>query len=194
MADLQRCGAKTRMGSLCNRVAGWGTSHKGEGRCKAHGGADGAGAPKGNTNALKHGLYQRIHYDCMSEEERAIAAALEFDPFEIAKDSLVLLTIRERRILKRIAVLSESEYITVEQVYAKGYNVKGAVDMITTTKHPTVLIAQLEDALNTIAARKAKVVDQLYAYAKPEQRRMLDGLMGAIGRSLGLEPREDEDE
>jgi hypothetical protein len=130
----------------------------------------------------------------MSEEERAIAAALEFDPFEIAKDSLVLLTIRERRILKRIAVLSESEYITVEQVYAKGYNVKGAVDMITTTKHPTVLIAQLEDALNTIAARKAKVVDQLYAYAKPEQRRMLDGLMGAIGRSLGLEPREDEDE
>ncbi len=30
---------------------------KGERRCRMRGGAEGSGAPKGNKNALKHGLY-----------------------------------------------------------------------------------------------------------------------------------------
>ena len=30
---------------------------KGKRRCRMHGGAKGSGAPKGNKNALKHGLY-----------------------------------------------------------------------------------------------------------------------------------------
>ena len=29
----------------------------GKRRCRMHGGAEGSGAPKGNKNALKHGLY-----------------------------------------------------------------------------------------------------------------------------------------
>ena len=32
---------------------------KGKCRCRMHGGAKGSGAPKGNKNALKHGLYIR---------------------------------------------------------------------------------------------------------------------------------------
>ena len=31
----------------------------GKRRCRMHGGAEGSGAPKGNKNALKHGLYTR---------------------------------------------------------------------------------------------------------------------------------------
>jgi glucans biosynthesis protein len=30
---------------------------QGKKRCRMHGGAPGSGAPKGNKNALKHGLY-----------------------------------------------------------------------------------------------------------------------------------------
>lgn len=33
---MATCGAQTRSGSACALVAGWGTSHKGEGRCKHH--------------------------------------------------------------------------------------------------------------------------------------------------------------
>ena len=33
-----KCGAQNRAGSPCNRPAGWGTDHPGEGRCKLHGG------------------------------------------------------------------------------------------------------------------------------------------------------------
>ena len=31
----------------------------GKKRCRMHGGAEGSGAPKGNRNALKHGIYTR---------------------------------------------------------------------------------------------------------------------------------------
>ena len=38
-ATTRTCGAKTRAGTPCQRPAGWGTDHAGEGRCKLHGGA-----------------------------------------------------------------------------------------------------------------------------------------------------------
>ena len=47
-----RCGARTRMGRPCAAPA-----VKGRARCRMHGGALGSGAPKGNQNALKKGLY-----------------------------------------------------------------------------------------------------------------------------------------
>ena len=49
-----RCGARTRSGTPCRSPA-----VAGRARCRMHGGAKGSGAPRGNTNALKHGLYTR---------------------------------------------------------------------------------------------------------------------------------------
>ena len=49
-----RCGAKTRSGAPCQAPA-----VAGKKRCRMHGGAKGSGAPKGNQNALKHGMYSR---------------------------------------------------------------------------------------------------------------------------------------
>lgn len=53
MALSPRCGAKTRAGTSCRSPA-----VSGKVRCRMHGGA-GSRAPKGNQNALKHGLYTR---------------------------------------------------------------------------------------------------------------------------------------
>jgi len=52
------CGAENRAGDPCQQVAGWGTDHVGEGRCKLHGGVtgDNHGPPEGTANAEKHGL------------------------------------------------------------------------------------------------------------------------------------------
>ena len=47
-----RCGATTRGGAPCRAPAVTGKK-----RCRMHGGAAGSGAPKGNKNALKHGLH-----------------------------------------------------------------------------------------------------------------------------------------
>ncbi len=64
MAD-NVCGAKTRAGKPCNNkpIAG-------KKRCRLHGGLS-PGAPKGNRNNLKHGIYSRIFDD--SQIDDAIA-------------------------------------------------------------------------------------------------------------------------
>lgn len=54
MRASPRCGAKTRKATSCLSPA-----VSGKLRCRMHGGATGSGAPKGNTNALKGGLYNR---------------------------------------------------------------------------------------------------------------------------------------
>ena len=51
LAEAPRCGAKTRSGKPCEAPA-----VKGKLRCRMHGG-NSPGAPKGNKNAFKHGLY-----------------------------------------------------------------------------------------------------------------------------------------
>lgn len=52
MQNSLRCGAKTRAGTPCKSPA-----VSGKKRCRMHGGAKGSGAPIGNQNALKHGMY-----------------------------------------------------------------------------------------------------------------------------------------
>lgn len=54
MRTSLRCGAKTRKGTPCQAPA-----VTGKARCRMHGGAKGSGAPIGNRNALKHGMYTR---------------------------------------------------------------------------------------------------------------------------------------
>jgi hypothetical protein len=62
------CGAKTRDGSACIN-----SPEPGKSRCRLHGGATGAGAPIGNKNAEKHGLYSRE----MKELRRSIKKFLK---------------------------------------------------------------------------------------------------------------------
>ena len=54
MLASPRCGAKTRSGGSCCSPA-----VRGKRRCRMHGGAPESGAPKGNQNARKHGLFTR---------------------------------------------------------------------------------------------------------------------------------------
>jgi len=52
MQASPRCGAKTRAGEPCHAPA-----IRGKRRCRMHGGMVKSGAPKGNRNARKHGLF-----------------------------------------------------------------------------------------------------------------------------------------
>lgn len=63
MRSSLRCGAKTRSGKPCMAPA-----VSGKKRCRMHGGAAGSGAPIGNQNALKTGLFTREAI----EERRAL--------------------------------------------------------------------------------------------------------------------------
>jgi uncharacterized protein YjcR len=67
MLASRRCGAKTRSGAYCKSPA-----VRGKQRCRMHGGARGSGAPKGNRNALKHGLYTKASI----EEQKHVRALI----------------------------------------------------------------------------------------------------------------------
>ena len=71
MMDAPRCGAKTRAGTPCKSPA-----VSGKKRCRMHGGAAGSGAPRGNKNALKHGLYTA---EAIAERRRLRAMMKEFE-------------------------------------------------------------------------------------------------------------------
>lgn len=62
MQASPRCGARTRSGEACRSPAA-----RGKARCRMHGGAPGCGAPPGNRNARKHGLFAR---DAISERRQ----------------------------------------------------------------------------------------------------------------------------
>jgi hypothetical protein len=53
MQRAMRCGARTRSGAPCQSPAVGGKA-----RCRMHGGKS-SGAPRGNRNALRHGLYTK---------------------------------------------------------------------------------------------------------------------------------------
>jgi hypothetical protein len=78
MLSSPRCGAKTRGGTECRSPAVGGKR-----RCRMHGGAAGSGAPHGNKNALKRGLYtheaiaERQRIDALIEESQKLIAELE---------------------------------------------------------------------------------------------------------------------
>jgi hypothetical protein len=54
MLTSPRCGAKIRTGGSCRAPA-----MRTKRRCRMHGGAPESGAPRGNQNARKHGLFTR---------------------------------------------------------------------------------------------------------------------------------------
>ena len=62
MRASPRCGARTRDGGVCRAPA-----LSGKTRCRMHGGARRCGAPKGNRNARKHGLFGR---EAVAEREQ----------------------------------------------------------------------------------------------------------------------------
>lgn len=96
MADEKPiCGATTRGergGRPCRNPAGFRTHHLGEGRCFLHGGAS-DGPPKGNTNALSHGVYS----DALKDDERDIWSRIELGSID---DELRIARLQLRRAVK----------------------------------------------------------------------------------------------
>ncbi len=73
MLECPRCGAKTRSGRPCSSPA-----VRGKKRCRMHGGAKGSGAPLGNQNALKHGLYTKEAIEQRRKLNRLLKTTSEF--------------------------------------------------------------------------------------------------------------------
>lgn len=67
-----------------------------------------SGAPPGNRNAVKHGAYSLVSWDCLDDDEKEIAEEMLDDEEELIIEQLRLYTIRERRILRAIKKVKEN--------------------------------------------------------------------------------------
>ncbi|GEB35935.1 HGGxSTG domain-containing protein [Brevibacillus parabrevis] len=98
--EKKLCGANTRTGGLCKKAA------LANGRCRFHGGkSTGPKDPsklKGNKNALKHGLYEMIWEDTLTDEERELLAHVSTDPKAQVESELKLSEVRILRMMRRI--------------------------------------------------------------------------------------------
>lgn len=100
----QLCGAKTRIGGHCKKAG------LNNGRCRLHGGkstgpkdkAKHSESLKSNANALKHGLYESIWLDTLTDEERKLYFQVETTPTAQVDKELRLCELRIRRMMMRI--------------------------------------------------------------------------------------------
>lgn len=99
---MAQCGAKTRSGHPCKANA------MPNGRCRKHGGTS-TGAPAGNQNARKHGIYSAF----LSEDERNAWGSLELGKVD---DELRLTRIRLMRALARESKFGNTLEIDSEKV------------------------------------------------------------------------------
>lgn len=109
---LKKCGAKNRDGSKCQNPAGHGTDHVGSGKCRLHGGASN-GAPKGNKNAVKHGIYSRLFSEDELEEAKAMQGNVESE-LAIARLQLFKVMQEQKRAGNKIDLFKVEETTIVE--------------------------------------------------------------------------------
>jgi hypothetical protein len=87
------CGARTRSGAPCDRPP-----EAGRRRCRLHGGAPSTGAPRGNTNARRHGRYSG-----QTREIRALGRLLN-RVAELAKAQLAVANSRSHGDPQRVEI------------------------------------------------------------------------------------------
>ncbi|AJS59214.1 phage terminase small subunit-related protein [Paenibacillus sp. IHBB 10380] len=73
----------------------------------AKGNKGGAGGPYRNKKALKTGMYETIFMDTLDEDEQELLEQIDTSPIVQAEEQLLMLSLQERRHLKRIKLLEE---------------------------------------------------------------------------------------
>ena len=122
-----------------------------------HGGT----GPPGNKNAVTTGEFETLLFDCLDDEERRLVQAVPADKEKLLLQEIQLLTVRERRMLKRIENLKTVEFTTVKK--KQGIEKDKQTDL--DEDHATLgQIQHIEDALTRVQARKQADIDSLHRF------------------------------
>lgn len=147
---------------------------------EGHGGT----GPPGNKNAVKTGEFEALFFDCLDPDEQQLIKKVQPNKEQLLLQEIQLLTVRERRMLKRIEMLKNIEQSPAdenaepeEQVPA-GMSVTGYRSGIEKGK-PTVLkeyegilgqIQSIEDALTRVQARCQRAIEVLHKFGYDDAR------------------------
>ena len=146
-------------------------------------GNSGGAAPEQNKNAVTTGEFETLLFDCLDPEERQLAKAVPEDKTQLLLQEIQLLTIRERRMLKRIELLRESADEIGTAVYGdRGMTVVSRKIGIEKGKKTDLLeyqgklgqIQSVEDALTRVQARKQRAIEALHKFGYDDARLELE--------------------
>ena len=127
----------------------------------------GGAAPEGNKNAVTTGEFETLLFDCLEPEEKQLAAAVPNDKEQLLFQEIQLLTVRERRMLKRIENLRQADFTTVSR---KSGIEKGKMTDLSENRATLGQIQNIEDALTRVQARKQAAIDSLHRFGVDDAR------------------------
>lgn len=135
-------------------------------------GHGGTGPPR-NKNAVTTGEFEALLFDYLDPEEKELAAAVPKDKERLLLQEIQLLTIRERRMLKRIEDLRQTDFTTVKK--KKGIEKDKQTDL--NEDHATLgKIQSVEDALTRVQARKQRAIEALHKFGFDDARLKLESM------------------
>lgn len=126
-----------------------------------------SGGPRGNKKAVTTGEFETLFFDCLDPEEKMLAEAVSLDKEQLLLQEIQLLTVRERRMLKRIENLRQADFTTVSK---KTGIEKGKMTDLSEDRATLGQIQNIEDALTRVQARKQAAIDSLHRYGVDDAR------------------------
>lgn len=147
-------------------------------------GNKGGAAPKKNKNAIKTGEFETLFFDALEPEEKQLIGSMPTDKENLLMQEIQLLTVRERRMLKRIENIRESVDSLVSAEYAEDKTLVQGMTLVkrqfgiekgkkTDLKEYQGKLGQIqaiEDALTRVQARKQKAIDSLHHFGFDDAR------------------------
>lgn len=140
-----------------------------------------ATGPPGNKNAVKTGEFETLFFDCLEPDEQKLIQTVQPDKEQLLLQEIQLLTVRERRMLKRIESLKLLEQTSDPEDDQGEDELEKAPPGMSVTKYksgmekgkPTLLreyegilgqIQSIEDALTRVQARRQRAIEALHKF------------------------------
>lgn len=167
-------------------------------------GNKGGAAPEKNKNAVTTGEFETLLFDCLDLEEQRLVQAVPEDKQTLLMQEIQLLTVRERRMLKRIELLRNAADEENKSVVGEtGMTAVGHKKGLEKAKETDLLeyrgklgqIQNIEDALTRVQARKQAAIDALHRYGVDDARLELETMkVDLAALKLGGQEQEVEDD
>ena len=159
-----------------------------------HGGT----GPPGNKNAVKTGEFEALFFDALAPEERDLIGMVQLDKEQLLLQEIQLLTVRERRMMRRIEDLkrtaADQEEPKAAGMTAVKYRSGTEKDKCTDLTEYTGILGQIqavEDALTRVQARRQHAIETLHKFGFDDVR--IEEMRAQINR-LNREEMDDEED
>ena len=135
------------------------------------------GAPKGNKNHLKHGIYEKMLFEFLSQEEQELFLQQEIDEVEECKKMIRFCDLQILKFMRKIKELEQkSGGLVVSGVSKKKTTTKGierdttAEEVATNTVAVHELILKYNNEIEKAKKQKMKCLEMLSKFAEPNQQ------------------------